>query len=310
MILSVSRRTDIPAYYSEWFYNRLIDGSVMVRNPYNLSQVNEICLSPENIECIVFWTKNPNRMMEKLHLLNNYKYYFQFTITPYNNKIEKNLPEKARIITTFINLSKTIGKGRIVWRYDPIILSNELTAKYHEKEFEAIASKLEGYSQKCVISFLDMYPKIVKNINFLKVNIIKQEQMMEIGEKIVIKAKKYGYDVQACAEAVDLTSVGIKPGSCIDGDMISSLTGNHIELPKDSGQRNYCRCVPSIDIGVYNTCKNNCVYCYANSSNIAVNQNFKNHNPNSPFLIGTLSDGDKIYKKNYSLKSLNHNSVF
>lgn len=166
MILSVSRRTDIPNYYSEWFYNRIKEGFLYVRNPMNAHQISEIKITPDVVDCIVFWTKNPLPMMKRLNEIKDYNYYFQFTLTGYGNDVEVNLPnKKTEMIPVFQELSEKIGKQKVIWRYDPIFFSDRYTKEYHLKAFKSIAEALSGYTEKCVISFVDIYPKNKKNMD-------------------------------------------------------------------------------------------------------------------------------------------------
>ena len=169
MILSVSRRTDIPVFYSEWFFKRLEEGFVYVRNPMNFHVVSKINLSNDVIGCIVFWTKDPSKIIAKLDQLNayGYRYYFQITINGYPKEIEKNVPDLESTIDSFINLSREIGKEKVIWRYDPIILSDKLDLAYHIDKFNQIAQRLNGYTKRCVISFLDVYSRTAKNLSHI-----------------------------------------------------------------------------------------------------------------------------------------------
>ena len=168
MILSVSRRTDIPNYYSQWFYNRIKEGFVYVRNPMNAHQVSRIEITPDVVDCIVFWTKNPEPMMERLEELSAYHYYFQFTLTGYGRDMEPGIPHKReKMIPVFQALSDRIGKEKVIWRYDPIIFSQRYTPAYHLKAFEQIAMALKGFTEKCVISFVDENAKNRKNMELL-----------------------------------------------------------------------------------------------------------------------------------------------
>lgn len=159
MILSVSRRTDIPAFYSDWFFNRLQAGFVDVRNPMNIHQISRIKISPDVVDCIVFWTKNPKKMLDRLDELSGYNYYFQFTINPYDKQIEHYVPQKSEVIATFQALSMKIGPEKVIWRYDPILLTNKIDVNYHIKYFNELAKRLNGYTNRCVISFVDLYKK-------------------------------------------------------------------------------------------------------------------------------------------------------
>ena len=289
MILSVSRRTDIPAFYSEWFFNRLKAGFVDVRNPMNIHQVSRIKLSPDVIDCIVFWSKNPKPMLERLDELEKYRYYFQFTINPYDKGIEYDVPRKAGIIETFRALSKRIGSRRVIWRYDPILFSDEIDMDYHIKYFEEIASRLEGYVRTCVISFIDLYKKTERNIMNTTIREPNELEMHEVARRIVDIARRYGITVKSCAERIDLSEEGIEHGQCIDQMLISDIIGCPLLAKKDKCQRKECGCVESIDIGQYNTCTHNCIYCYANFQKNMVVKNSCLHNPRSALLIGELT---------------------
>jgi len=288
MIISASRRTDIPAFFSGWFFNRLKEGIVKVRNPMNPKLVREISLEPGLIDCIVFWTKNPQAMLHRLDELDAYpyRYYFLFTITPYDRDLECGLPGKDKIIETFRELSRRIGKERVVWRYDPILFSDRIDEEYHGVKFDYIASRLESYTDRCIISFLDMYKKCERNLKSFDIRIPTAEQMVRTAGAICRIADIYGIDVATCAEDIDFSSVGVRPGKCIDDDLIGKITGLPLNLKKDPYQRKTCCCVESVDIGAYNTCNHICHYCYANSDAKKVSENLKFHDPHSPFLIG------------------------
>lgn len=220
MILSVSRRTDILAFYCDWFFNRLKEGYVLVRNPMNYRQVSKIKLTPEVIDCIVFWTKDPTNIIKNLDKLNKYNYYFQVTINPYDKKIEKNVPMKKNIIKSFKFLSEKIGREKVIWRYDPILLTKDIDIAYHEKYFEVLASRLYGYTDKCVISFIDLYTKIKKNMKYINQENIDYEKMLFIGEKLFKIASKYNITIESCSEKINLSRVGINHGKCIDGESV------------------------------------------------------------------------------------------
>ena len=294
MILSVSRRTDIPAFYSEWFFNRLKEGFVLVRNPMNIHQVSRIVLSPEMIDCIVFWSKNPRPMLSRLDELKDYMYYFQFTINPYDKGLELGVPKKEGIISTFKELSEKIGKKRVIWRYDPILLTEKMGIEYHVQYFEEIAKRLEGYTDTCVISFVDLYKKTKRNLKDTTAREPSIKEMLEIATKLFLIANKYGITIQTFAEEISLESVGIKHGRCIDNALIEDLLGVKLVVSKDPTQRKECGCVQSIDIGEYNTCAHGCKYCYANFREETVSSNRAAHDPKSPLLVGCLGPDDKV----------------
>ena len=306
MILSVSRRTDIPNYYSDWFLTRIKEGFLYVRNPMNVHQISRIDLSPEVVDCIVFWTKNPQPMLENLYKLNEYKYYFQFTLTGYGIDIECNVPHKKEVmIPIFQKLSKEIGKEKVIWRYDPIIFTNKYTPEYHIKAFEQIACLLNGYTNKSVISFVDVYAKNKKNIASLQPYQISHSQLLNFTRKLSEIAIKNGMEIGSCAENLDLEQCGIQHNSCIDKKLIEKIIGCSIKAGKDKNQRSECGCIESVEIGTYNTCSNGCKYCYANYSEENVTNNCNKYNPKSPLLCGEVMGDDKVNRRKVkSLKEL------
>ena len=298
MILSVSRRTDIPSYYSDWFFNRIKEGFVYVRNPMNPHQVSKIVLTPEVVDCIVFWTKNPKPMFDRLNELKEYNYYFQFTLTGYGRDIESNIPHKKdKMIPTFQELSERIGAEKVIWRYDPILFTDKYTPEYHLKAFEQIATALKGYTEKCVISFVDEYTKTKKNMEAIGVFELKPPQLQTFAKKIAEIARSNGMKIASCAESIDLEVCGITRNSCIDKELIERIIGCRLNVNKDKNQRPTCGCVESVEIGTYNTCKNGCKYCYANYSAESVIKNCSKYDPQSPILCGVLDKNDKITER-------------
>lgn len=296
MILSVSRRTDIPNYYSEWFFNRIKEGYLYVRNPINFHQISKISLSPELVDCIVFWTKNPKPMLNRLVELKNYRYYFQFTLTGYGKDIEPNVPHKKKeMIPIFQELSDKIGSERVIWRYDPILLTERYTTEYHIKAFEETARELEGYTKKVVISFVDLYAKMnQKGVYF---NEMKEEDCRFLARKMAEIAKVHGIEIASCAENIDLSQYGVKHNSCIDKELIEKIIGCQLKVDKDKNQREACGCVESIEVGTYDTCLNGCQYCYANRSEQRIKNTISHYNPLSPLLCGEITEGDKITER-------------
>lgn len=298
MILSVSRRTDIPNYYSEWFYNRLKEGYLYVRNPLNARQISKIVLSPEVVDCIVFWTKNPEPMFSRLEELDAYPYYFQFTLTGFGNDMERNIPHKREhMIPIFQKLARKIGRERVIWRYDPIIFTDKYTPEYHLKAFAQIAGELNGYTCKCVISFVDIYTKNKKNMDAMHSYSLPERELAAFAAQIAATAEANDIKVASCAEAIDLSACGIEHNCCIDREFIEQLIGCSIQADKDKNQRKECGCVESIEIGTYNTCRNGCAYCYANHSQESVLRNSRLYDVNSPLLCGTITEDDKITER-------------
>jgi len=309
MILSVSRRTDIPAYYSEWFINRLTEGYVCIKNPMNAFQISKVPLNPSVVDCIVFWSKNPQPIIAHLNHINNmgYKYYFQFTITPYDKSLEPGLPDKKRIIETFLSLSEKIGKEKVIWRYDPIILNNKFSINYHVDAFSEMMSVLSDLTTECIISFVDPYKKTKRQMGANTIRDITEAEMNKIAEEFSKVAGSTPVKLKTCAELIDLGKYGIDHASCIDKDKVESITDCTLtsKVKKDA-QREACGCMECIDIGAYNTCKNGCLYCYANVSHDAIEANCKKHNPVSPLLIGEITEKEKVTdRKVKSLRAQN-----
>ena len=295
MILSVSRRTDIPNYYSEWFYNRIKEGFLYVRNPINAHQISEIKITPDVVDCIVFWTKNPLPMMRRIDEIKDYNYYFQFSLTGYGNDVEVNLPnKKLEMIPIFRELSKKIGKQKEIWRYDPILFSNRYTKEYHLKAFKSIAESLSGYTEKCVISFVDIYPKNKRNIDRLLSYQLNDDELRVFVQTLSKIAADNNIKIGSCAEKMDLDEYGIVHNCCIDRELIEKIIGCKLKVGKDKNQRIECGCVESVEIGTYNTCKNGCAYCYANYSLKSVEMNVAEYDPLSPILCSRIQEDDKV----------------
>ena len=295
MIISASRRTDIPSYYSGWFFNRIKAGYVYVRNPMNPHRISKVSLSPDLVDGIVFWTKNPAPMLERLEELRDYTYYFQFTLNPYGADVEKNLPSKDDVvIPAFRRLCDLIGKERVVWRYDPILLSEKYTIQYHIRHFRRLCGELADCTEKCTISFIDMYRNIRRSISALGIGGVSEDQMEELAEAFSEIAKEHGIYIDTCAEEADLGRLGVEHAACIDRRRLDRIGGYKLDIKKDPNQRTACGCVSSIDIGAYNTCRNGCVYCYANFNRTIVLDCCSRHDPSAPLLCGQVCAEDII----------------
>ncbi len=308
MILSVSRRTDIPNYYSDWFINRIKEGFLYVRNPMNAHQISRIDLSSDVVDCIVFWTKNPANMIEKLEHLKNYVYYFQFTLTGYGKDVEPNLPDKREeLIPTFKRLSQKIGKEKVIWRYDPILISRRYTTDYHLKAFEEIASNLADYTEKVIISFVDFYSKTQRNAREIDIRQMTNEEMISLAGEMAQIASKYNLIIETCAEQINLQEAGIQHGSCIDKKLIERILGCKLIVEKDKNQREECGCFESVEVGAYNTCLNGCKYCYANFNDNKVKDNVKLYDRDSALLCGNITSDDRITDR--KVKSLKDTQI-
>lgn len=296
MIISASRRTDIPAFYSNWFINRIREGYCTVPNPSNRKQVSRISLLPEDVEVIVFWTRNPRPLFPHLEELSRrgYRYYFQFTIMDNPRPIDPKTAPLSASLETFQRLADFIGPEKIIWRYDPIVFSERTRTQFHIHKYNKIAEALRGYTCRSVISIVDIYRKNNKRIHELArqgIEIIDYSNrpckyIDEFAYSLAQIAKESSMDIVSCAEALDLRPYGILPGKCIDDDYIEKIFDIETIHKKDPSQRELCGCVISKDIGMYDTCLFDCQYCYATTSFELARTNYEKHDPNSPSLVG------------------------
>lgn len=246
---------------------------------------------------LCFWTKNPEAILTHLETLADYNYYVQVTVTGYQKTLEMGVPTTEKVIRHIAALAECIGKERIIWRYDPIILSNKMTLAWHLAHYESLCQQLSSYVNHCVISFLDVYDKIKTPIDQLGVRSPTFEEINGLGEGLAQIGKQYDLKLQTCGEIMDLSAYGIEKGSCIDNMYIGQLLGQVGSIPKDKGQRSSCRCVKSVDIGMYNTCPHGCIYCYANWQHKKAMDHHRHHDPKGSLLFGTLSGDEKIYPR-------------
>ena len=284
MIINTGQRTDIPAFYSEWFANRLKKGFVCVRNPYNLNRISRYRLDPSVVNVIGFCTKNPAPMFPYMGLLKNYGQWWFVTITPYGRDIEPNVPDKHKLLEDFQKVSKTVGIKSVGWRYDPIFISEKYTSDYHLHAFEQIASTLDGYTKTVVISFIDLYPKVRKN--FPEAQEVTKEMRLLLGRRMIEIVAAHGMTVKPCAEGDELAAFGADCGGCMRISDYEKAIGKQLNAPKRKGARAECACYLSCDIGAYNTCRHLCRYCYANAEVGKVLVNSRRHDSASLFLIG------------------------
>ena len=290
MILSASRRTDIPAHFMPWFLNRLREGYVLVRNPMNPRRVSHIPLTPDVLDAAVFWTKNPLPMLPHLDALSDLPFYIQFTLTPYGHDIEPNLPEKQALLDGFVQLSHTLGAHRMVWRYDPILLNAQWTQDVHLSAFSAMAKRLSGCTDTCVTSFLDQYRCMQAPCAPLHLHSPSAKEMQELFFRLSAIAEDNGMRLCTCCENIP----GAPRSSCIDKARLERILGCSLALSPDKNQRPACGCFESIDIGAYDTCSNGCLYCYAAHSRTSLQKNLAAHDPLSPLLVGHLRPDDIV----------------
>lgn len=294
MIINTGMRTDIPAFYSQWFVNRLKEGYVYTRNPYYPTQVTKYTLSPEVVDLIVFCTKNPAPMLKHMDTLKPYGQYWFVTITPYGTDIEPHVPPKETVMADFQKLSRIVGTDSMGWRYDPILISDIYTLERHIYDFEKMAETLAGYTHTCVISFIDLYKKV--QTNFPQAKRVSREERLTLGKEFVRIAAKFDMTIRPCAEGTELSAYGADCGGCMTLRTFETALHKKLIPPKIISQRAECACLLGKDIGQYDTCAHLCKYCYANTNADAVRQNMQMHRPDSPFLVGDLQPGDVIHE--------------
>lgn len=297
MIISASRRTDIPAFYAEWFMNRIRAGYCTVPNPFNFGQVSHVSLRPEDVDVIVFWTRHPGPLLPHLAELDarGYRYYFQYTLMNNPRSIDPKTPTLDAALKTFGELADRVGPERVIWRYDPIVFSPITDARFHQHTYAAIARQLRGRTRRSVISVVDIYPKIKKRLRLLAAQGVElatcdgrsSAEFDELMRALVRAADENGMEIVSCAEELDLQVYGIRPGRCIDHEYIERIWGLGVTSQKDPAQRDKCGCVVSKDIGMYETCLFGCAYCYATGRFDRAQRNHDvEHRPDSPSLLG------------------------
>lgn len=282
-IISVSRRTDIPAFYGDWFLNRIKEGFAEYYNPFNYSQKKRVSLHPEDVDAFVFWSKNFEPFLNVLKIIKNeYNFVMHYTITGLPKIFEPNIPEKIKMIEIFKLLSNLYGNNKIFWRFDPIILSNITPENYIIETFEEIAEKLKDFTFRCYVNFVNFYNKVNKNFlslqkqNKINIKIPSNNEIKSIILKINAIAKKYNITVLSCSNK-EITNYNIKFGSCVDAFYIYKIFNINKKLPKINPTRDNCHCYDSRDIGTYDTCPHHCLYCYANTNEYKINNFYKRY---------------------------------
>lgn len=291
MILNVSGRTDIVGFYTPWFLNRMKEGFIDVRNPFVKNMVSRIYF--EDVDLILFCTKNPLPIEKYLKDINK-PIIFHVTITPYNKDIEPNVPKKTEIINSVKRISKIIGIDNLYIRYDPILKNNKYTIEYHKKAFEKLCNLLNGYVKNIIVSFIDEYKNVNNNKDVLKLIEFTDDDYKEIGLTFSKIAKKNDMTVQTCFEENNLCEYGFIKRDCISRNLAYKMTGKTNFKLNRARKGKACECVEMADIGVYNTCKHFCKYCYANYNEKEVIENTKKHDPKSTMLLGHLEENDII----------------
>lgn len=292
MILNTGSRTDIPAFYSDWFYNRIREGDVLVRNPFYPTQITRYRLDPEVIDAMVFCTKNPSPMLDRLSLLSGFDTFWFVTITPYGREVEPYVPPKEEVIRSFQRLSGQVGKERISWRYDPIFIQGAYSVGCHIEQFRKMAEKLAGYTNQCVVSFIDLYEKTRRN--FPGVRGVTEKEQEELIAAFAEIAGEQGLQIHLCCEDAGLVRERVDADGCMSKAVLEKALGCKLDVPKKKRAREACSCLLGADIGAYHTCGHGCRYCYANYDRETVERNRRLHRADSPLLIGEVGPEDVI----------------
>ena len=291
MILNTGTRTDIPAFFHRWFLNRIEEGFVCSKNPYN-NEIYRYDISPEVVDCICFCSKNPKPLVKHLDRIADYNQFWFITLNPYEKDVEVNVPDYKKVIKTFGEVSSTLNRNAIAWRYDPIFITEKYNLDFHIEKFEEIASQLCEYTSDCTISFIDLYKKVLRN--FPDAREVSVEEQLIIGENFARIADEYGIRMKTCVEGTLLDQFGFDSSGCMTKEVLQKAIGNNLKIPRGKYKNRQCNCLMGRDIGAYNTCLHGCKYCYANANMKLVKRNQKLHNPDSPLLIGEVKNGDVV----------------
>lgn len=306
MIISASRRTDLPRFFMDWMLNRFEAGYALVRNPMNRAQVSRVALDAEVVDCVAFWTKNPAPLLaqaKRLEQVAPAPYFVQFTLNAYGADVEAGLPRKAALVETFRDLARVIGPERVVWRYSPILLGGaggRYTEEHHLRYFETFARKLEGFTHSCRLSFLDVYPKIAPRLEALGLSGVPDARKALLALRLAEIASAHGMEVGGCGD-VALEQAGLAGAGCIDAALVARVAGVEVR-PGSPSAPGACRCAPSVDVGTYDTCANGCVYCYANpggqhAASDGAPWRLARFDPGAPMLCDELRPGDIVTER-------------
>lgn len=293
MILNVGLRTDIVHHYTDWLFNRFEAGIVYARNPLFLYRVNTYELTPDKIDAVVFCSKNYAPALDRLpRITDRFRTYFYDTITPYGRDLEPMSPPLNDRISILKELSAIVGKQRLVWRYDPVLINKTYTVKRHFETFEYLVSRIRPYVARCVFSFVEMFIKISQRIS--DVVTLGREEKHTIAAGLAKIAQKYGLPLQICCAEAGYTEYGIRQDGCLTLSALGEANGCKFRQIKHLGNKAGCKCIVSRDVGWYDSCPSECKYCNANRGMESVKDNVAKHDPDSPLLIGHVHEGDKL----------------
>ena len=297
MIINTGSRTDTVQYYSDWLLKRFKEGFVYSRNPLFPNIVTRYELNPNILDCVVFYSKNYEPILDRLtEITDKFNTYFHYTITAYGRDIEPNVPNIDESIETLIKLSKIVGKQRIAWRYDPILLTKKYTKQVHYNTFNYMSKRLSPHIDRCIFSFVDMYKKLETNMP--EIIILNNNDKIEIAKNIGSIAKKHNMIIQTCATIEDFKQFGILQSGCMTSEILGNANNITFKKVRHSGNRQGCKCIENRNIGDYDTCPNGCKYCYANKNPQIAQENYKKHNPNDLMILGNLKPTDEIQQSN------------
>ena len=297
VILNTGARTDTVQYFTPWLLKRFEEGYVLSRNPLFPNKVTRYELTPDKVDVVVFCSKNYRPILPHLHkITSRFRTYFHYTITAYGKDIEPGVPSIDESIETLYELERIVGKERICWRYDPVLLTPNYTVETHRKTFEYMAGKISGHVDRCTFSFVEIYNKL--RYNMPELIPFSQDEMHEIAESIGSISRRHGLWVQTCGTREDYSRFGIHKSGCMTLKILGDANGVEFRDLKHRGIRNSCGCMEARSIGDYDTCINGCKYCYANKNPQKARENFKLHDPDSPLLLGDLKEGDEVVTGN------------
>ena len=304
MIINTGSRTDTVQYYTEWLLKRFEEGFVYSRNPMFTDKVTRYELNPAVVDCVIFCSKNYEPILPYIaRITKKFNTYFYYTITAYDRDIEPNVPNIDKSIETLIKLSDIVGRQRIAWRYDPILLTDKYTKVRHYRTFNYMAERISPYIDRCIFSFVEMYKKLEKNM--LEIRLLTPKNKIEIVKNLGAISKRYNMLIQTCASDEDYEQFGVLNSGCLTAEILERANGITFKSMRHSGNRKNCKCIESRNIGDYDTCPNGCKYCYANQNPEIARANYEKHNPDLPFILGDLKDTDEIQAGNQKSFMLN-----
>ena len=297
MILNTGARTDTVQYFSDWLLKRFEEGFVYTRNPLFPNKVTRYELSPDKIDVVMFCSKNYAPILPRIQeITSKYRTYFHYTITAYGKDIEPGVPPIEESVKTLAELSKIVGRQKIAWRYDPVLLTQKYTVERHAQTFRWLCGQLAPYIDRCIFSFVEIYKKL--QVNMPELIPFSENEMNILAEILGKTAKEFGIRIQTCGTNGDFSRFGIEKSGCATLEILGNANNCEFRNLKHKGLRTGCHCIESRDIGAYDTCLNGCKYCYANKNPQKAFENYKFHNPESPILLGEIKPADTIIRGN------------